>query len=538
MKINVKSKVLFIAVCLCTAFSIIMLWQLGTPKTTTEATTCIIAFMIFIIALYITLNKTIFHPLEHIVEIMRLIASGDTESRVNSQYQDHLDSLGRYINTAYDKTDSTIFWYQGMLDSIPWPISVTDNDMNWTFINKAAMDVTGAKREDIIGKQCSNWGADICGTDRCGIACLRRGQKTSIFSQPGLDMDFQVDAMYLTSKDGKQIGHIEVVQDITEKNRMRREAEKALKDGMHLAADKLTSIVDAVSSAAEELSNQVDDANDGAEKQRDRANETATAMEEMTVTVIEVAKNASDASSTANQARTKAEEGAKIVENVEGFIRQIHESAQQSVEDMGSLDKKASATENILNVISDIADQTNLLALNAAIEAARAGEAGRGFAVVADEVRKLAEKTMATTKEVGEAIQGIQSAAKNNYNNVEQSVVAIGEVTQLANKSSETLVQIVSLVEQTADKITVIATASEQQSATSEEINRSIETVHQIASTTSDAMNQSTHAINELVIQAQTLKEVIDTMQSDKTVTKSFPNDPSALALEGHDHSD
>ena len=168
-----------------------------------------------------------------------------------------------------------------------------------------------------------------------------------------------------------------------------------------------------------------------------------------------------------------------------------------------------------MNVINDIADQTNLLALNAAIEAARAGEAGRGFAVVADEVRKLAEKTMTATKEVGDAIRGIQLGTKKNSENVERSGRTIEEATALANESGDALKEIVSLVESTSDQVRSIATASEQQSSASEEINHSIEDVSRISSETSDAMRQSAQAVGELANQAQVLKNLIDQMKEE-----------------------
>ena len=132
----------------------------------------------------------------------------------------------------------------------------------------------------------------------------------------------------------------------------------------------------------------------------------------------------------------------------------------------------------------DIADQTNLLALNAAIEAARAGEAGRGFAVVADEVRKLAEKTMSSTTDVGNAIAAIQQSAGQSIQQVEKAVGNISEATEYSNKSGEALKEIVGMVDQTADEVLAIAAASEQQSATSEEINRSVADVNHIAAST------------------------------------------------------
>ena len=120
------------------------------------------------------------------------------------------------INQTLDVVVNKIFWYEQLLDAIPNPVSVTDLDMNWTFINKAAEGVAGKTRKEILGNQCSNWGADICGTEKCGVHGLRKGRPTSFFTQPGLDMDFKVDSAYILNTNGEKIGHIEVVNDITE----------------------------------------------------------------------------------------------------------------------------------------------------------------------------------------------------------------------------------------------------------------------------------------------------------------------------------
>jgi len=123
------------------------------------------------------------------------------------------------FNNTLDSFSEKVYWYEQLLDSIPFPVSVTDNDMNWTFINKPAEQITGKRRRDILGNQCNNWGADICKTDKCGIALLKKGTFMSNFKQPGLDKNFQVDTAFLTDKSGKQIGHIEIVQDVTKQFR-------------------------------------------------------------------------------------------------------------------------------------------------------------------------------------------------------------------------------------------------------------------------------------------------------------------------------
>ena len=293
-----------------------------------------------------------------------------------------------------------------------------------------------------------------------------------------------------------------------------RRAERAKAEGMLHAANQLEGVVAVVSSASAQLSAQVEQSSRGAEQQSGRVGETATAMEEMTATVLEVAKSASQASDTATQARDKAENGSKVVGLLVGSIEDVHRLAQEMKGDMGELGRQAEGIGRIMNVISDIADQTNLLALNAAIEAARAGEAGRGFAVVADEVRKLAEKTQTATKEVGQAIQGIQDGTKKNVANVERSGQAIEQATDFANQSGQALGQIVTLVESAADQIRSIATAAEQQSSASEEINHSIDDVNRISSEMSEAMRQSAQAVGELANQAQVLKVLVEGIQS------------------------
>ncbi|HZF61981.1 MAG TPA: methyl-accepting chemotaxis protein [Desulfovibrio sp.] len=294
----------------------------------------------------------------------------------------------------------------------------------------------------------------------------------------------------------------------------RMAAEQAKADGMLHAATELEGVVEAVTTASEELSAQVEQASRGAESQTARVGETATAMEEMNATVLEVARNAGQAAESAKAAKSKAESGADVVASVVKDISRIQTSAVELKSEMTTLGKQAESTGQILGVISDIADQTNLLALNAAIEAARAGEAGRGFAVVADEVRKLAEKTMTATKEVGDAIRDIQNGTRKNVGNVEQVVNMIDTATTLAGTSGEALHEIVNLVDATAQQVQSIATAAEEQSSTSEEINRSIEDVNRISLETSSAMQHSAGAVSDMAQQAQVLRGLISSLKS------------------------
>ncbi len=293
------------------------------------------------------------------------------------------------------------------------------------------------------------------------------------------------------------------------------QAERAKAEGMLQAAGRLEGVVGVVSSASEQLAAQVEQSSRGAQIKSQRVAETATAMEEMNATVLEVARNASQAAETSDQARGQAEDGSRVVGRVVDGIGQVQREALELKSDMANLGQQAESIGRIMNVISDLADQTNLLALNAAIEAARAGDAGRGFAVVADEVRKLAEKTMNATKEVGEAISGIQQGTASSVQGVERAVRRIDEATELAGQSGQSLQRIVKLVETASDQVRSIATASEQQSAASEEINRSIEEISRVSAETSEGMRQSALAVEELSRQAQELQSLIAEMQSE-----------------------
>jgi len=164
--------------------------------------------------------------LEKTNDMTTRIQAGDYEARIDADdMRGSAAALAADVNAAVAKMAGQIELYEAILDALPFPLSVTDPEMNWTFINKASEEVTGLKREDVLGKPCHTWNADICRTERCGIAMLKSGTPTSYFTQPGLDRDFQVDAAHLHGRDGRNIGHIEVVQDITRHNRMKKEAE-------------------------------------------------------------------------------------------------------------------------------------------------------------------------------------------------------------------------------------------------------------------------------------------------------------------------
>ncbi|MDL2210666.1 methyl-accepting chemotaxis protein [Desulfovibrio sp. OttesenSCG-928-O18] len=281
-----------------------------------------------------------------------------------------------------------------------------------------------------------------------------------------------------------------------------------------VAAENVEQVVSRLSAATEELSAQIEESSRGTDIQRERVSGSAAAMEEMNSTVMEVARNAGAASENSERARTNAQDGADIVKKSVEAIGMVQEDTEELKQNMERLGDQAESIGTILTVISDIADQTNLLALNAAIEAARAGEAGRGFAVVADEVRKLAEKTMTATKEVGDAISGIQTGTRQSIDTVERTSNNLDNTTELVKKSGEALTTIVAEVIGTADQVRAIATAAEEQSAASEEITHSLEEINTMAGETATAMQQSAQAVSDLSVQAQELQRLVNELRN------------------------
>jgi methyl-accepting chemotaxis protein len=433
--------------------------------------------------------------------LARGIRTGKMRDRLNvSDLPGEFAKLGTAVNTVSDA-------YTDMLDAIPAPVMACDRTFTVLFLNRAGQDSSGGNLTQGPCKNCLNAGE--CGTDRCfGKLAMDTaapaGGETEVVRQ-GRTRRLAVTAIPLRDETGTVSGYFEILNDLTEI----RQQQATM---MQVAADA-TEISNRVAAAAEELAAQVEQISRGAEIQRDRVTSTASAMTEMNATVLEVARSAGEASGKSDTTRAKADDGARLVNRVVEAINAVNAIGTHLQSNMRELGDKAEGIGGVMNVISDIADQTNLLALNAAIEAARAGEAGRGFAVVADEVRKLAEKTMEATREVGDNINAIQHSARQNIEEVEKAVESVGAATRLADESGHALQEIVGIASDNSQVVASIATAAEQQSATSEEISRSVDEINRIVGETTDGMVQSSAAVQELSHMAQELRHVMEGLQ-------------------------
>ncbi|GMV52086.1 MAG: hypothetical protein AMXMBFR67_36290 [Nitrospira sp.] len=272
---------------------------------------------------------------------------------------------------------------------------------------------------------------------------------------------------------------------------------------------KVAHVTDKVASASVELSATAEEISKGTDTLTSRASQTAAAVEEMNATVGQVAQNSGKAASLAQDTVKTAQDGGTVVSSTIAGMQQLSEAVSHSATIIAELGKSSDQIGEIVRTIEDIADQTNLLALNAAIEAARAGEQGRGFAVVADEVRKLAERTTKATKEIGDMIRQIQQDTRGAVDSMQQGTQKVTAGVDLVNKTGDALSQIVRMVSESADMIRQIAVASEEQSVATQQIASDIEQVAKVTKESSSGAHESAKASQDLSQLAVELQGIV-----------------------------
>lgn len=286
-------------------------------------------------------------------------------------------------------------------------------------------------------------------------------------------------------------------------------AVKNMVEGLQRIIGEVKAVAADMADASQKLSGNSELMTGGAEEQAVKATQVATASEEMSHTVLEIAKNTSGIAESATETAMLAKNGEAVVDRSVEKVKAIAKTIEESGKLIRLLGERSNQIGAILNVINEIADQTNLLALNAAIEAARAGDAGRGFAVVADEVRKLAERTANSTSEIGEMIRAIQEEVSRMVSSMDGVTVEVRSGVDLSSQAGDVLRHIVESVDELHVMVQQIASATEQMAATSHDINKDIETIAAVSKETSGSSGQINEAARKLSEMSINLEGVV-----------------------------
>jgi methyl-accepting chemotaxis protein len=411
-------------------------------------------------------------PLRLSSNLMERISKGDIPERITDQARGEFQILIKSVNRCIDAVNALV------VDAVK--------------LSEAAVAGKLSERADAAKHQ-GNFRKIVEGVNATLDSVVRpvedSAQVLSKMAQG--DMTVRVEGQY-------QGDHRKIVESI---NTVATSLERALRE--------VSEAVSATASASSQISSSTEEMAAGAQEQTSQAGEVASAVEEMTKTILENSRNAGVAADTAKNAKQNAERGMEVVaETVEGMKR-IAEVVQLSAGTVRELGKSSDQIGEIISVIDDIADQTNLLALNAAIEAARAGEQGRGFAVVADEVRKLAERTTKATKEIAGMIKKIQSDTAGAVSSMEEGTGEVEKGKQLADRAGASLREIVGVSQKVTDMVTQIAAASEEQSSASEQISKNVEAISKVTGETAQGTQQIARAAEDLNRLTERLQELV-----------------------------
>lgn len=472
-------------------------------------------------------GRSITVPMAKLVKYAGSISKGNFVP-VPLQQRDEIGQLAHAFESMVQELKERLGVSQGIMNGITVPFAVCDSKSLITYINQPMIDCWG--REGVP--------ADYVGMT-CGQFYKNNPQDVTLFekamqdkkpivgcSYSRVNFNYQlkhltIDVAPLWDLDKNLVGAFSLHTDLTE-SFAQQERIATLNERIVQSADEARTISNTQSTAFKNLMSQLDTTSAMALEQGRASKDVSGSVQDMTTALHTMASNAEKGMETTAIASQEAASGAQVVQETIVCIAQMSTQSSLVSKTIRELDTHASGIGRVLDLIKDIADQTNLLALNAAIEAARAGEAGRGFAVVADEVRKLAEKTMHATSDVTTAVQAIQKGVAESSTATDSAMQLTEQSTHLAQQSGEKLERILRMTKQTALDVSHIAQATQEQSAVSNNIMLAVQNINEQASVTAENMQHSTDYVRELNTLSDELKKIIDNMMHERRGAERF----------------